>query len=132
MNRFPGTIKEIKTSGSLSLLKIEVKYILFTTVIIDTPETLPLLKVGYQVHVIFKESEVVIGKEPLLLSQQNRIPGKIKSIEEGKILSKVLVETDLGAVTALITTNAVSSLQLSKDDEVVALVKTNEIMLSYD
>ena len=36
MNRFKGIIKEIETSGSLSLVKVDVQDTLFSTIIIDT------------------------------------------------------------------------------------------------
>lgn len=132
MNRFQGIIKEINTNGSLSLVKVDVKGILFSTIIIDTPDTLPSLEQERTVDVIFKESEVVLGKEPFQISLQNRIPGSIQTIEQSELLSKVTLNTSVGTVTALITTKAVSDLDLSEGQDAVALIKTNEIMLSYD
>ncbi|MEM1407087.1 MAG: TOBE domain-containing protein [Bacteroidota bacterium] len=132
MNRFKGIIKEIETSGSLSLVKVDVQSILFSTIIIDTPQTLASLQLGYSVDVIFKESEVALGKEPFQISLQNRVPGSIKKIEQSKLLSKVELNTAIGIITALITTKAVSDLGLFDGENAVALIKTNEIMLSYD
>ncbi|MEO0551598.1 MAG: TOBE domain-containing protein [Bacteroidota bacterium] len=132
MNRFKGIIKEIETSGSLSLVKVDVQDTLFSTIIIDTPETLTSLQLGHSVDVIFKESEVALGKEPFQISLQNRVPGNIKKIERNELLSKVELNTAIGMITALITTKAVLDLGLLDGEDATALIKTNEIMLSYD
>ena len=132
MNRFKGIIKEIETSGSLSLVKVDVQDTLFSTIIIDTPETLTSLQLGHSVDVINKESEVELGKEPFQISLQNRVPGNIKKIERNELLSKVELNTAIGMITALITTKAVLDLGLLDGEDATALIKTNEIMLSYD
>ncbi len=132
MNQFKGKISNIETSGSLSLVKVEAGELFFTSVIIDTPDTLPQLRIGKPVEVVFKESEVIIAKAPFEISLQNRIPGTISNIEMGVLLSKVTLQTSLGSLTALITTNAVRQLNLKTEEDVLALVKTNEVMLAYD
>ena len=132
MNSYQGTIQSIDTSGSLSLVKVDVKGVIFSAIIIDTPESLPKLKVKNNVHVVFKESEVVLAKAPINISLQNRVSGKVSAVDSGKLLTKVTVESPIGSIVALITTSAVSQLDIKPDSAIMALIKTNEVMLSYD
>ncbi len=102
-----------------------------TAIVIDTPETLPLLKIGNEVKAIFKEAEVAIGLgEKHMISMQNQLSGTIKHIDASELLSKVVLQIETGEISSIITTNAVQALNLAKGMKVTALIKTNEIMLS--
>jgi molybdopterin-binding protein len=131
MNTLKGIVDSVTVKKSLSLVKIKVGPYNMTTIVIDTPESSPYLKHGEPVSVIFKETEVIIGKgNNHHISLQNKIMGTIESIESGDLLSKVILTTEVGKIVSVITTNAVSQLQLEIGAEVTAMVKTNEVMLS--
>ena len=132
MNSFKGEITHIEQEENLALIKIRVGEIYFTTIVIDSPETAPYLQIGYPVQVLFKETEVLIGKgiSPGTISLQNKIACTIQKIEKGKLLSKLVLESPVGRVVSIITTQAVQLLQLQQTDAVMAMVKTNEIMLA--
>ena len=131
MNKLQGSIVHIVTNESLSLVYIDVHSLKITAIVIDTPSTNPLLKVGKKVHAIFKETEVIIGKGTHhQISMQNKFIGKILSIEKKALLSKLVIETGAGNITSIITTNAVKQLELNKGIEVTAMVKTNEILVT--
>ncbi len=133
MNELNGHIKEIKYSKSISLVKVEVDQVLFSAIVIDTPETAHYLKIGHPVKVVFKETEVVIALEKNLpISLQNRMVGKIKALDKDELLCRLTIETKLGLITSIITANAVKQLNLSLGQEICAMVKTNEIMLYHD
>lgn len=133
MNELNGHIKEIKYSKSISLVKVEVDQVLFSAIVIDTPETAHYLKIGHPVKVVFKETEVVIALEKNLpISLQNRMVGKIKALDKDELLCRLTIETKLGLITSIITANAVKQLKLSLGQEICAMVKTNEIMLYHD
>ena len=131
MNILKGEIESVTVRKSLSLVKIKVGNFHLTTIVIDTPESSPYLHPGNSVNAIFKETEVIIGKgNDHQISLQNKLTGTIESIESGDILSKVTLETEVGKIVSVITTNAVTQLQLTIGVEVTAMVKTNEVMLS--
>ncbi len=131
MNILNGIIEKITVNGALSLARIGVGNTHFTVIIIDTPETAPYLKIGNPVHVIFKETEVIIGKgTDHQISLRNKLEGRIHKIESGELLSKIIMETSAGKITSVITTNAVNQLRLKEGSEVTAMIKTNEIMIS--
>jgi molybdopterin-binding protein len=132
MNSLKGHIKEVQVNGSLSLVTIALSdEIFFKAIIIETPETASYLSEGHLVKVLFKETEVVIGRDiKHLISLQNQIRGKIKRIERGLLLSNIIITTSAGDISSIITTNAADQLNLKEELTVYAMVKTNEIMLS--
>ncbi len=132
MNSLKGHIKEVQVNGSLSLVTIALSdEIFFKAIIIETPETASYLSEGHLVKVLFKETEVVIGRDiKHLISLQNQIRGKIKRIERGLLLSNIIITTPAGDISSIITTNAADQLSLKEELTVYAMVKTNEIMLS--
>ena len=131
MNTLTGEILKIEEKGSLTLVKAVANSIAITAIVIDTPKSAGYLKVGNKVDVIFKETEVIVATGAALkISLQNRFKGPVKSIDEGELLSKVIINSPAGDITSIITTNAVKQLELKPGKEVTALVKTNEIMLA--
>lgn len=131
MNNLKGNIESITTSGHLSLVKVNVRGTTLSAIVIDTPESASYLKEGNSLNVVFKETEVIVAKgTEYQISLQNKISGKINHIESGELLSKVVVSTNVGDITSIITTNAVRQLQLNISDEITVMIKTNEIMLS--
>ncbi len=131
MNILKGKITAVKTNGNLSLVEIDVDNIPFKTIVVETPDTASYLTKGNIVKVIFKETEVIIGKGvEHAVSMQNKIVGKILTIENGELLSKLTIDIGVGKIVSIITTNAVQELRLQVDEKITAMIKTNEIMLS--
>ena len=130
MNVLPGTIIQINTHGNLSLVKVQVVDLVFTSIIIETPTTVDYLKPGTSIKVMFKETEVIIGKDTPNISLQNKIRATISQIDQGALLCRLTLKYHDHTITSVITSNAVEQLQLSEGTEVVAMVKTNEVMLS--
>ena len=131
MNQVTGIISEIITEGALSIVRIKCNNVVMSSVVIDTPETNEQLKVGVETKIIFKETEVILGKGNVdNISLRNKLPGIIQSIESGNLLSKLGVETSVGLIYSIITKNAVTNLDIKVGDEVIAMIKTNEVMLS--
>ncbi|WP_062057073.1 TOBE domain-containing protein [Aquimarina longa] len=131
MNSIKGEIVTIQTNGSLSLVTIDSNGIFFSAIIIETPNTASYLKIGNQIKMIFKETEVIIDKNPKpTISIQNRVLGKILTITKGELLSKLTIDTMVGQLTAIITSDALYKLQLEVGNTVTTMIKTTEIMLS--
>lgn len=64
------------------------------------------------------------------MSARNQLKGTIKTIRHGDILAEVVVELPDGQqITSVITTDAVQSLQLQEGNQVVAIVKSTEVMI---
>lgn len=131
MNIFSGNIEAINVNGELSIITIRVKSINFTAIVIDTPVTAPYLKQGNPIKVIFKETEVIIGIGSVEgISLRNKLFGKVLSIESDNLLSKLIIQTKIGEITSIITSNSVKRLKIEIGTEVCAMIKTNELLLS--
>jgi molybdate transport system regulatory protein len=131
MNILKGEIESIKVNGGLSIVRVQVGELNFSTIVIDTPKTDQHLKKGNEVQVIFKETEVIIGVGNMDgISLRNKLYGEVVSIESDKLLSKIVVKTSVGNIISIITSNAVEQLQIKMGSMVTAMVKTNELMLS--
>lgn len=131
MNRIKGTISTITVDGKLSLVEVEAKELLFTTIVIDTPETASYLQVNREITLLFKETEVILATERNIpISLQNQLEGEIIALTKGKLLTKVQLRTVVGDISAIVTSRAVAQLALAIGVAAVALIKTNEIMLS--
>lgn len=131
MNTVSAKITTIHNEGKLAHVFLESEGIQLSTIVITSEETSTYLKPDSRVHLHFKETEVVIGTDiNSPVSLQNKITGRVVTLEKGKILSKVILTTNLGEITSIITSNAIDQLQLKENDNAVAFIKTNEIMLS--
>lgn len=132
MNQLVGKITEIQSHEGISLVKLRTESnINFTSILLDTPETADYLKIGNSAKIIFKETEVIISKDlNPKISVQNQISCKIQSIKVGVVLSQIFLTFAGEKISSIITSNAYRQLNLSENDEIVALIKTNEISLS--
>lgn len=130
MNKLPGKIMNIESSEHISIVDIDVEGDLFSSVIIETPETADYLKIGNEVFMLFKETEVSIGKALSgKLSLRNRLKSKIKTIEKGKVLTKIVLDYKGKDIVSVITTRSTNKLDLKVGDEVQGLVKANEVTI---
>lgn len=131
MNVFNGKIDSIQVFQNLTHVRVKVKDYLFSTVVIDTPESATYLMTGHAVKILFKETEVVIGRGDVSnISLQNKIEGEVKHLEKGALLSKIIIHTAIGEIGSIITTNAVNQLEIIAGIRVFAMIKSNELMLS--
>lgn len=130
MNRLPGHIVAIESNGHLSLVDIAVKDDRFTAILLETPESSSLLRVGAEVEMMFKETEVSIAKNLAgQISLRNRFAVTVKAIMRGTIMSEVNMDYKGMALTSIITTRGVDRLGLAVGDTAEALVKANEMTL---
>jgi molybdate transport system regulatory protein len=60
-------------------------------------------------------------------SIRNQLPGTVKSIVSDKVLSEVLIKTNIGEIAAVITTRSAEEMKLKAGDKVFALVKATSV-----
>ncbi len=132
MNKLEGKITDIKVSGGLSVVTVELTGgIALRSIIIETPDSASYLKNGNPINVVFKETEVILAKgETSHLSLQNRIKGKVHSISNGELLTEVMIECEPGRITAIVSKDAFETMNVRIDDMITALIKQNEVMLA--
>lgn len=86
---------------------------------------------GDQVLLHFKETEVSLATKKIPeISLQNQLEGTIKKIAYDRIMCRVQLETQHGLLSSIITAASANRLGLQEGVTAVALIKTNEVMLS--
>ena len=130
MNKLRGTIVEIETADSISMVNLDINGIKFCSIVIETPETADYLRIGNEVDIVFKETEVSIAKKLYSnISLSNKLPVKIERIIKGKILSELVTSYNKTEISSIIPTHFVDRKKLKIGDEVYAMIKSNEIMI---
>ncbi len=71
----------------------------------------------------------VIGMK---ISARNQLKGKITDIEKEGLIAKVRIAVEPATITAVITKEAAEALGLKKDDKVMAVVKSTEVMIGKE
>ncbi|WJS93282.1 TOBE domain-containing protein [Flavobacterium johnsoniae] len=133
MNILKGNISEIQSYEGISLVKVKFHDFIFSSIVLDTPDSAEYLKESQAVKIIFKETEVIISKDlNPQTSVQNQIPCIVKSVKKGILLSQINLIADQQNIQSIITSNACEQLNLKENDSVIALIKTNEVSLSAD
>ena len=131
MNTLSGKVKEVQNHGNLSLVKVTVANVDLTSIVIETPDSVDYLREGTSVKVMFKETEVIMSKKMGPdISLQNQIPVTISEINRGALLSELTLDFEGQSLRSVITSRAVEQLDLKPGVEVVAMIKTNEVMLA--
>jgi molybdate transport system regulatory protein len=133
MNKLKATIVHVDSNSHMSLVDLAIGNDVLSATLLETPAQVAYLQVGKQVTVLFKETEVSLAKNLSgLISLRNRLKTKVKQIERGEILSAVTLDYQQYAIVSVITTRGMDRLQLAVGDEVEALIKANEVVLSDD
>lgn len=130
MNLLSGEILFCLTEGNLTLVHANVNGQTLKAIVIGDAETMPYLKPGKPVEMLFNETEVSIGLMVCTqISLRNQLPCKVQKVEKGKIFSRIYLQFCEFQLTSLITTQAVAELGLNIGNEVIAFIKTNEVFL---
>ena len=130
MNRLSGKIENIETKNSLSFVSIKVGTATLFAIVMQTLHNSPHLKIGNPIQVIFKATEVIISTGLVdHISLQNRLTGKIYTIESGLLMSRLLLKTEIGMLISVIPTISVNRLELKVDSEITAMIKSNNLIL---
>jgi molybdopterin-binding protein len=130
MNKLTGHIVKQSKVDDLCLLEINVDSVFFKSIIIEE-QLDSIYKIGDCVNLLFNETEVVLTKNKnIAISLQNKLICKVESIEQGQLLSVVKMRFNSVYISSIITTDSVERLNINVNDEVLAMIKTNEIMLS--
>ena len=63
------------------------------------------------------------------ISIRNRLPGTIEKIVSDKVVSEVVIRTEAGIVTSIITTVSVERMKLKEGDSVFAVMKATSVSI---
>ena len=91
------------------------------------------LRAGTSVKALIKETEVIIAPDgECNVSIQNKLKCTLLAIERGKLLSRLKKQFGSNEINSIVPTRALNQLGLREGQDVIALVKVNEVMLLHD
>ncbi|HHT9159823.1 MAG: hypothetical protein A3G70_05810 [Planctomycetes bacterium RIFCSPLOWO2_12_FULL_39_13] len=91
------------------------------------------LSAGDNIHVVIKGTDIMLAKSfSGLLSARNQAVGVVRQIIEGDVLSKVVVESQGDMLHAIITNTSLKEMSIQNGDEIMAIVKSTELILSKE
>lgn len=114
----------------MSLISVDVAGDVFSSIILEGKKGRVIYKKGDDVNIVFKETEVGIAKDLSgQISFRNRFAGRIKKVERGLILTKIVLEYKGQVIESVISSKSADAMKLREQDMVEWLVKTNEVSL---
>jgi molybdate transport system regulatory protein len=130
-NQVSGVIEHIEKGkvNSSVFMKLKSGYSLVSVITNGAVESLNLQN-NNEVVAIFKSSSVLITKDLTLnISARNKFQGKVESITLGEVNGEVVIDIGGDMIASVITSDAVKSLDLKKQNEVSAIIKASDIMI---
>lgn len=129
MNRLPGVITEIISQDGIALIDVDVDGILCSAMLVGV-DTQTRYMTGEVATLCFKEFEVAIAKNLQgVVSLRNRLSCRVTALQTGAVMTRVMLDFNGHALSAVITSRSAARLQLLPGDEVEALIKANEMNL---
>jgi len=94
-------------------------------------ENLQNLKIGDEVRLNFKSSDIFVATSPLLnCSVSNEIKAQISSIQKGQITSSLHLNAGEFEFESIITTASLKRLNLALGDQIYAYVKATSLYIA--
>jgi molybdate transport system regulatory protein len=129
-NQILAKISNIKKGAVNSEIEVEINGVKLISVITNEAVEELDLKIGDEIYLIAKASNVIISlPENLKISARNQLKGKIKNIIKGSVNSEIKISVGNITITAVITNEAVKDLDLNEGKEVLAVIKASDFIV---
>ncbi|MFC1410208.1 molybdopterin-binding protein [Streptacidiphilus sp. N1-12] len=131
-NQIPGTVTSVTTGEVMATVRTRLDGGQHITAAITLEAVKELgIAEGSAVRAMVKSTEVSLATGPVAgLSIRNQIAGTVTDIATGGAMATIKISIDGGELTAAITKDAVSDLDLAAGTPVVALIKSTEVSLA--
>lgn len=130
MNRIQGIIQKVDSSRNLSVLSVSCNGDALTVILVETPETNSKLKPENSIFLLFKETELGLGKNVQgKLSFQNRMKSIVTNIEPGSLFTRVELDYRGSELVSILPNQEIEKLSLIPGDQVEGLIQASEISI---
>jgi len=127
MNRFPATITNIASEGSLHIVTFDLQGTQLRMMSLALGSE---VRVGAEVILTIKSTYIALAKQFTgQVSYTNLIPATITQIEQGRLLSSILLDTYGHTLESIITRGSAERMELAVGDEVTMLIKASELSI---
>jgi len=127
MNRLNAVVTHIEGEQNLHIISFDYEGVSLKMMGLDLPKG---LHVNTHVTLGIKPSHVAIAKNLKgELSYSNQLPATIVSIENGKLLSNILLHVNGNEIQSFITLSSSVRMNLQAGDAVTLLIKASELFV---
>jgi len=133
MSQLFATIESIESVESLNIVTFTCAEQKLQMVSLELPAS---VQKGKSVTLACKPTSVAIAKPTValesfcaMLSYANQLSVKISTLEEGALLSSVMLTLGAFTLESILSTDALKRLDLQEGNEVIALIKANELSI---
>ena len=128
MSKLVAIVKSIRTHQNLNIVEFDFMNTVLKMMSLDLNKN---VQVGKKVELLFKPTSVSISKGLLGdISLSNRIIATIENLENGELLSSILLKTGDFTLESIITKDSSLAMNLQKNDAVTALIKASDVSIS--
>ncbi len=133
MSYLTARITKVESVDALHVVTFDCAGQKLQMVSLELPE---VIQQGIKVKLACKPTAVALAKPSMdvesfcsMLSYSNQLKVEIASIEKGKLLSSLILTLGAFSLESMMGTDAVERLSLRKGDQVIALIKANELSI---
>ena len=127
MNQINAFVHDIQSVENLNIVTFSVNYHVLKMMSLDLNKK---IQKDDQVVLTCKPTSVAIAKNISgELSYSNQLKVTIKSINRGELLSVLELAFDEFTIESIITTESQKRMQLSANEEVIALIKSSDLSI---
>lgn len=128
MSKLVVRVKSIRNHQNLNIVEFDYMDIVLKMMSLDLSSD---IVVGKRVKLLIKPTNITISKGFIgEISLSNRILTTIENIENGELLSSILLKTEDFTLESIITKDSSLAMNLQKNDIVTALIKASDISIS--
>jgi len=127
MNRFVATVKSIESTQNLNIVKFRFFDEILTMMSLELNQN---IKLDSKVELSLKATQITIAKDLKgKVSCSNKLKAKIESLNNGKLLSSVVLSVYDTTVESIITQESSTEMNLRVGDDVVILINPSELSI---
>ena len=133
MSKLIATVKNIQSVDELNIVTFICNNEVLKMMSLDLNNN---IQIGKKVVLACKPTSVALAKPTMeykefseMLSYANQIKVKISSMDVGLLLSSITLQFGNSSLESIITSASVQRMNLNEKDEVLALIKANELSI---
>lgn len=127
MSQIIATIKKINSIDNLNIVEFDFNGITLKMMSLDLNEN---IKINKKVKLNVKPSNVILAKNlEGEISLSNRLVAIIEDIENGELLSSIILKINSTILESLITVDSSKRMNLKKGEEVIVLIKASNLSI---
>jgi molybdopterin-binding protein len=128
MSKLVAIVKSIRTHQNLNIVEFDFMHTVLKMMSLDLNSN---VQVGKKVELLFKPTSVSVSKGFIgEISLSNRIIATIEDLENGELLSSILLKIGDFTLESIITKDSSLAMNLQKNDTVTALIKASDLSIS--